>query len=261
MRPVGALRRWSGTGAAGVSRAASGAAPSAAYDAVRLGRGGEVDRHLRQRQLALRARRACGTRPAPRRRSSSACGIRQADVLRRHARSPGGRDQRVLPALDHPRHPVERALRIAAPQRLVVARRAGCSAPRPPCRTAASRRAKRLRDDLERDPRRRGPTCCAAASSTVSARRASPSACAASKASASSSTREFQRAEPALPVGERPARAAPRCPPAGAARARTPAQRDSSAAFSSKLGFSVVAPISVIVPCSTAGGRRPAGPC
>ena len=249
-----ALRRCSGTGAAGVRRAASCAAPAGGVDPVRL-----------------RAR--WRGRPSPRRAASSPSGapskcervraatrdrqrlrIGQPDVLRPPSRSsaaPGTSGS--SPALDHPRHPVERALRVAAAQRLVVARRSGCSAPRRTCRRPGRRRGEDVRRarpgvDLAAEAhllRRRLEHGQRAPRVAVGRRR--------QEAMASSVTRSSMRAEAALPVGERPPQERGEVRRPRAARARTTRDRESSAALSSKLGFSVVAPMSVISPVLDGG--------
>ena len=237
------------------------AAPRPApFDAVRLRRRREVDRPSARAarypsgepsmwyasRAATASLSACGSaRPM----SSAAIAIARRKMY-----------HRVLAALDHARQPVQRALRIAAAQRLVVRASRCCSAPRRPCRSARSAAASpRAATSAVMCPP--APTCSAAASSTVSARRASPSASAAS----SVERVVVDRQAPARRARARcrsSARRSSRAMSAGASGSSTNTRtRDSSAPLISNDGFSVVAPISVTVPLRRAGETRPAAPC
>ena len=105
--------------------------------------------------------------------------------------------------------------------------------------------------DVPRRALGRGSAAVTASSSTLSAVRASPSEASARKASASSSTSRVERAEAALAVGERPAAAPSSSCSAASGFSTTTRERESSAAFTSNDGFSVVAPISTMSPDST----------
>src|SRR5690606_30775425 len=94
------------------------------------------------------------------------------------------------------------------------------------------------------------PTCCAAASRIVSARRASPSETRARVSTASS----MMVTLPARPRSSLTARRISVARSSSDSDSSTQTRaRDNSAALSSNDGFSVVAPINVTIPCSTAG--------
>ena len=91
------------------------------HHAVRLGSGGEVDRHLGEREVPLRraqllVRLPRGDGELKRLR------IGEPDVLGGHRDRSPEQHQRFLAPLEHPGHPVERAVGIAPPERLVIGR-------------------------------------------------------------------------------------------------------------------------------------------
>src|SRR4051794_19408685 len=89
-----------------------------ALRAVRLWRRREIDDHLREGQIALRWTEV--VKRVTRRDGDLECfRIGETDVLRGHRERAAEHDHRIGAALDHSRHPVERALRIAAAETLV----------------------------------------------------------------------------------------------------------------------------------------------
>jgi len=107
-----------GTGSAGCCSAAACASPNAVYHAVRLGRRRQVDRRLGEGELPFGTAEKVirvfgGERDAERPR------VGQADILDRHAHQAPGDVERVLPARQHARQPIERAIGVRSAHRLV----------------------------------------------------------------------------------------------------------------------------------------------
>jgi len=88
-----------------------------ALDGVGLRREREVHRRLRERVVALRHPDEMH-RLLRRRRDDQALRIREPDVLRREDDEPPGDEHRILPGVDHPHEPVQRAVGIGAPDAL-----------------------------------------------------------------------------------------------------------------------------------------------
>ena len=217
---------------------------------VRLGRAGEIDRQLRQRQFALgtaesvvgfpgldRHLRARADRPGRRPRPPSASAAARG-------RSDRSRHRASASASTAPHRDWNCAPTCAAP-------RSGRRTVRRPCRSGACGRPAPVRRVavVTAPP---SPTSSAAISSRVSARRTSPSAATAIRRSCSSST---CRPRPPSPrsASVSACRSATRMSSADTDSITCTRQRDSSAEFSSNDGFSVVAPTNRMVPRSICG--------
>ena len=90
-------------------------------DRVRFGRGGEIDRDLRQRQFALgRAQHLVGIARRDRQRQRLRVG--HADILARHPDQPPCEEQRILARHQHARQIVQCSIGVRPPHRLVQRR-------------------------------------------------------------------------------------------------------------------------------------------
>ena len=155
---------------------------------------------------------------------------------------------RVLAALQHPGEPVERGVGIGAAHRLVQRRDQVVVAVAATCRRARARRVRRSASARGVERRAGSAAIC---STRLSSARPSPSAMRdqrvrAPRASAAAGGRASASARASEAAPARPRRA-------GAASSTR--ARESSAALSSKDGFSVVAPTRTMVPSSISGRK------